>query len=256
MPAGCAWNKIQHRNDFMKPVLIIQQVWHDTPDYFADFLIAQNIPYEIRHMYRGELPPQSIEAYSGYCMLGGPMSVNDEQHFPFLRQEKALVREALALDIPMIGHCLGAQLISTALGGTVSAAPMTEIGWCQISISDDSAARQWFDGRASVDFFQWHNETFSIPNNARLIASSAHCVNQAFVIGELHIGMQFHCEVKQHKVQHWATHEKADIDAVLHLPSVQSSESIVASLPERIPLSNAQAHGIYRRWLKSVIAQT
>jgi len=238
----------------MKPVLIIQQVWHDTPDYFEDFLIAQHIPYEIRHMYKGETPPVSLSGYSGYCMLGGPMSVNDEENFPFLRQEKELVREALAQDIPMIGHCLGAQLISTALGGTVSAAPMTEIGWCQINVRDDSAARQWFAGHASVEFFQWHNETFTIPEQGRLIAGSAHCANQAFVIGELHIGMQFHCEVKQHKVQHWATQEKADIDAVLHLPSVQSSESIVASLPERIPRSNALAHGIYSRWLRSITA--
>jgi len=229
----------------MKPVLIIQQVWHDTPDYFEDFLIAHHIPYEIRHMYRGELPPESISGYSGYCMLGGPMSVNDEEHFPFLRQEKALVREALAQDIPMIGHCLGAQLISTALGGTVSAANLTEIGWCEIEVSDDPEARQWFAGRACVEFFQWHNETFSIPDKARLIAGSVHCAHQAFIIGELHIGMQFH----------WATQEKADIDAVLHLPSVQSSESIVASLPERIPKSNALAHGIYSRWLRSVTAQ-
>ena len=239
----------------MKPVLIIQQVLHDTPDYFEDFLISQNIPYEIRHMYRGELPPESIAAYSGYCMLGGPMSVNDEANFPFLRQEKALVRQALERDIPMIGHCLGGQLISTALGGTVGPAPEPEIGWCRIAVHDDSQAREWFGGHASVDFFQWHNETFSIPANARLIASSAQCVNQAFVIGDRHIGMQFHCEVNQDKVCYWATEEKADIDAVLHYPGVQSSESIIATLPERIPHSNALAHGIYTRWLRGITTQ-
>jgi len=236
----------------MKPVLIIQQVLHDTPDYFEDFLISQNISYEIRHMHRGELPPESLAGYSGYCMLGGPMSVNDEANFPFLRQEKALVREALALNIPMIGHCLGGQLISTALGGTVSSAPMQEIGWCQINVADNAEARDWFGGHASPEFFQWHNETFSIPANARLIASSAHCANQAFVIGDRHIGMQFHCEVNQEKVQYWAEQEKADIDAVLHLPSVQSSESIVATLPERIPQSHTLAQSIYRRWLSNV----
>lgn len=236
----------------MKPVLIIQQVLNDTPDYFEDFLTGQHIPFEIRHMYAGELPPKSIAGYSGYCILGGPMSVNDEDNFPFLRQEKALVREALVLGIPMIGHCLGGQLISTALGGTVSEAPMQEIGWCQLQIADDEEARVWFGGHAQVELFQWHNETFSVPASARLIASSAHCQNQAFIIGDKHIAMQFHCEVKLDKVTYWATKEKDDIDAALHLPSVQSSESIVSTLKERIPHSNALAHSIYSHWIRSL----
>lgn len=236
----------------MKPVLIIQQVQHDTPDYFEDFLIDQNIPYETRRMHAGELPPDSIADYSGYCMLGGPMSVNDEENYPFLRQEKALVREALALGVPMIGHCLGGQLISTALGGTVSNAPEPEIGWATIQVADDELAREWFGGRHQVQLFQWHNETFSIPAGATPIASSAHCPNQAFVIDGKHIGMQFHCEVKQDKVKYWATHEKAEIDAVLDHPGVQSSGAIIASLQDRIPHSNTLAHIIYSRWIRSL----
>jgi GMP synthase-like glutamine amidotransferase len=236
----------------MKPVLIIQQVKLDTPDYFVDFLTEKNIPYELRCMHEGELPPDSIADYSGYCMLGGPMSVNDEENFPFLRQEKALVREALELNIPVIGHCLGGQLMSTALGGTVTAAPMQEIGWSTIQIADDDKARSWFGGRDMVELFQWHNETFSIPYNARLIATNQHCRNQAFVIDDIHIGMQFHCEVNQDKVRHWAITEKDDIDAVLHLPSVQSSDYIVSTLAKQIPRSNALAHGIYSRWIRAL----
>ncbi|TDK67542.1 type 1 glutamine amidotransferase [Sapientia aquatica] len=236
----------------MKPVLIIQQVLFDTPDYFVDFLTEQKIPFEVRHMYAGELPPESIQDYSGYCMLGGPMSVNDEENFPFLRQEKELVRQALAADIPMIGHCLGGQLISTALGGTVQKALMYEIGWNPIHVIDAHAARDWFGGHTDFELFQWHNETFSVPEGAKLIASNPYCQNQAFTIGEKHIAMQFHCEVKDKKVRHWAIDEKSDIDAVLHLPSVQSSESLVASLKERIPTSNALAHVIYSRWIRNL----
>jgi GMP synthase-like glutamine amidotransferase len=236
----------------MKPVLIIQQVLLDTPDYFIDFLTEKKIPYEIRCMHTGELPPDSIASYSGYCMLGGPMSVNDEQNYPFLRQEKALVREAIELGIPVIGHCLGGQLMSTALGGTVTLAPRPEIGWSTIQVADESDAQTWFGGHSELEFFQWHNETFSLPYNARLIASNAHCRNQAFVIDDKHIGMQFHCEVNADKVRHWAIHEKDDIDAVLHWPSVQSSESIVATLQERIPHSNALAQCIYSRWIRSL----
>jgi len=236
----------------MKPVLIIQQVPVDTPDYFVDFLDEQKIPYEVRKMHKGDLPPASLTDYSGFCMLGGYMSVNDEHNFPFLRQEKALVREALEMGIPMIGHCLGGQLISTALGGTVTQAPTQEIGWSTIQIADDDEAKEWFGGRTQIEMFQWHNETFSIPKNGRLIASNGHCKNQAFIIDGKHIGMQFHCEVKLPKVKLWATEEKADIDALLHLPSVQSSESIVSTLSKRIPESNALAHSIYSRWIRSL----
>ena len=236
----------------MKPVLILQQVATDTADYFADFLTAQQIPFEVRHLYAGELPPKSIAGYSGYCMLGGPMSVNDEVGFPFLRQEKELVRQALAADIPMIGHCLGGQLISVALGGTVQAAATTEIGWHSITIADNEASAEWFGGNSSCQFFQWHNESFSIPAGATLIASNDNCRHQAFTIGDKHLAMQFHCEVNAYKVGYWAREEKADVDALLHLASVQSSESILASLAQRIPASNALAHSIYSRWIRNL----
>ncbi|PRC91747.1 type 1 glutamine amidotransferase [Solimicrobium silvestre] len=236
----------------MKPVLIIQQVVLDTADYFIDFLATQNIPFELRQMHAGELPPASIFGYSGYCMLGGPMSVNDEENFPYLRQQKALVREALAAGVPMIGHCLGGQLMSTALGGTVTTTALPEIGWSSIQVTDTQAAQDWFGGHSTFDMFQWHNETFSIPHGAKLIASSAHCPHQAFIIGDKHIAMQFHCEVKHSKVRHWAIEEKADIDALQHLASVQSSDSIVETLNQRIPASNAMAHIIYSRWIRSL----
>ncbi len=236
----------------MKPVLIIQQVNLDTPDYFADFLSEQGIPFEVRHMYAGDAVPTSVLAYSGCCLLGGPMSVNDESNFPFLRAEKELVRLAIAADIPVIGHCLGAQLISTALGGTVTSAPMTEIGWNPIQVNSKQHADEWFGGHVHFPIFQWHNETFSLPEGATLIASNPFCTNQAFVLGDKHIGMQFHCEVKADKVRHWAIHEKDDIEALAQLASVQSSASIVETLPERIPASNAMAHIIYSRWIRSL----
>lgn len=233
----------------MKPVLIVQQVELDTPDYFVDFLSRHAIPYDLRRMEAGQPLPESIAGYSGYCMLGGPMSVNDEINFPFLRQEKALVREAVLADIAVIGHCLGGQLMSTALGGTVQASTYTEIGWNPIRVLCQKAANDWFGGRMDFDIFQWHNETFSIPESAVQIASSHYCQNQAFVIDDKHLGMQFHCEVKPKKVAYWASEEKTDIDAVLHLPTVESSASILASLELRIAASQKIADDIYSRWI-------
>jgi GMP synthase-like glutamine amidotransferase len=233
----------------MKPVLIVQQVLLDTPDYFVDFLTEKGIPYDLRQMESGDALPDSIKAYSGYCMLGGPMSVNDEIHFPFLRTEKALAREAVANDIPVIGHCLGGQLMSVAFGGKVSAASYPEIGWNPIRILNPASASKWFGGKMQVELFQWHNESFSIPDNATQIASSHYCENQAFVINDIHLAMQFHCEVNRSKVLHWAMHEKMDIDAVLHLPTVQSSETIINTIDERIKASQQLARAIYSRWI-------
>jgi GMP synthase-like glutamine amidotransferase len=233
----------------MKPVLIVQQVLLDTPDYFLDFLIAKDIPYDLKVMESGDVLPSTIKNHSGYCMLGGPMSVNDEFNFPFLRIEKSLAREAVANDIPVIGHCLGGQLISAAFGGKVTEAIYPEIGWNPIRVLNPASASKWFGGKMNVELFQWHNETFSIPDNATQIASSHYCENQAFVINDIHLAMQFHCEVNRDKVRYWATHEKADIDAVLHLPTVQSSDAIINTIDERIKASQQLAHAIYSRWI-------
>jgi GMP synthase-like glutamine amidotransferase len=185
-------------------------------------------------------------------MLGGPMSVNDEATYPFLRQEKALALDAMGSHIPVIGHCLGGQLMSVALGGVVTAAPSPEIGWCSIQASDASAAQEWFGGRNRFKLFQWHNESFSIPERARRIATGEHCRNQAFVVNERHVAMQFHCEVERDKVAYWATEEEQDIHALLHLPSVQSRGQILGSLDAAIASSRTVAHSIYTRWIRGL----
>nr|WP_315475752.1 type 1 glutamine amidotransferase [uncultured Undibacterium sp.] len=240
----------------MKAVLVVQQVNLDTADFFIEFLNELGIAYDLRNMEAGDLLPDSIKTYAGYCMLGGPMSVNDEANFPFLRQEKELVREAIALSIPVIGHCLGGQLMSVAMGGAVKKAILPEIGWHAIqSIPENiglNTSNKWFGDQTDFTLFQWHNESFSIPPNAVKIARSLHCENQAFVINDIHLAMQFHCEVSQEKVAYWALNEKADIDALLHLPSIQSSEEIFAELPLKICESQVLARSIYGHWAKAL----
>jgi len=243
----------------MKVVLVVQQVNLDTADFFVEFLQECGIAYDLRNMEAGDVLPDSIAAYAGYCMLGGPMSVNDEDNFPFLRQEKQLIREAIGLDIPVIGHCLGGQLMSVAMGGVVQKAALPEIGWQAIQAiqeihdnPDVKIADAWFGGRKNFTLFQWHNESFSIPPNAKKIARSAHCANQAFVINGIHLAMQFHCEVGAQKVAYWAQHEKADIDILLHLPSIQSSEDILALLPQQIRASQELARTIYTHWVQAL----
>ncbi|WP_018152227.1 type 1 glutamine amidotransferase [Leeia oryzae] len=236
----------------MKPVAIVQQVHHDTPDFFADFLTEKQIPWTLFRMDQHDPLPDNLDAFSGYCMLGGPMSVNDDDTLPWLKQEMALVQEAIRKDIPVIGHCLGGQLISKALGGKVGPVPMPEIGWSQIHMPDVADAKRWLGGESTVPLFQWHGEGFSLPEGARLIAKSPYWAHQAFVIGQKHLAMQFHCEVNAAKVRHWAVEEQSEINAVQHHESVQSSDSILASLEKSIPESNRIARHIYSEWIQGL----
>jgi GMP synthase-like glutamine amidotransferase len=134
-------------------------------------------------------------------VLGGEMSANDP--LPSLRQAEDLIRQAMAAGKPVIGHCLGGQLMARALGARVGDSPAPEVGWQALDIVDSDLARAWFGQRRRATVFQWHFEAFELPPGATLLAASAACPHQAFAIGP-HLGMQFHIEVDAEKVLHWS----------------------------------------------------
>ena len=111
----------------MKPIAIFRHAKTEGPGYFATFLDQHSIPCQLIAIDQGEAVPERADAYSGLCLMGGPMSVNDP--LPWITQMCALIREADREDIPVIGHCLGGQLMSKAFGGVISASPTKEIGW-------------------------------------------------------------------------------------------------------------------------------
>ena len=124
--------------------------------------------------------------------LGGPMSVNDEASFPWLTMEKQFVRDAIQRGLPVIGTCLGAQLIANALGSRVYPNSQKEIGWFEIEATPCADDVFRFPQKATV--FHWHGETFDLPAGATRLAKSAACANQAFQVGKRAIGLQFHLE--------------------------------------------------------------
>ncbi len=232
----------------MKPVAVLQFYQHDGLGYFGDHLRARGVPYRVFKLCLAQPPPPSLEGFGGLALLGGPMSVNDD--WGALREGERLVREALGGDVPVFGHCLGGQLLSRALGGRVSAAENVEIGWSQIRAQDDALAQHWF-GRAEFPMFQWHNESFSVPDGARLIATGVHCRHQAFAIGERHIGVQFHCEIDRAKIESWLTvAESEEIQRYAHSPGVDDAELIRASTERLLPESQQTSTHIYDRWLE------
>jgi GMP synthase-like glutamine amidotransferase len=236
----------------MKPVAIFRHYKTEGPGYFATFLDRHSIPWQLIAIDQGETVPASPDPYSGIALLGGPMSVNDP--LPWIEPLCALLRAAIAKDIPVIGHCLGAQLMSKALGGHITPSPFKEIGWGSVHSENNASARRWLGdwpaangGEASV--FQWHGETFSLPAGAERLFRSPFCDNQMFALGP-HLGMQCHVEMSAEMIEEWCAAWPAEVEGLEPLPaSVQTPAQMLKATPERLPGMRLLAEQLYTVWL-------
>jgi len=189
--------------------------------------------------------PRDPRAFAGLCFMGGPMSVNDE--LPWIASALELVREAVRKDIPVIGHCLGGQLMSKAFGGAVRASAYKEIGWGEVRVADNGVAREWLGELQAFETFQWHGETFSIPPGATRILENAHCANQAFALGK-HLGLQCHVEMTGELIRVWARGGADEIRAAAASPAVQTEEQMTADVERRLERLHEVADRLYDRW--------
>ena len=140
------------------------------------------------------LPP--LDDFDLLIVMGGPMSVNDEEKYPWLRLEKQFIRDAIEAEKAVLGVCLGAQLIASAYGEAIYPNRRKEIGWFPI-YNRGPVDGSTFSFPESIEVFHWHGETFDLPEKAKLLASSEACTNQAFQIGRRAIGLQFHLETTE-----------------------------------------------------------
>lgn len=229
----------------MKPVAIFRHAESEGPGYLAEFLDDQGISWQLIRIDAGDALPASARGFSGLVFMGGPMSVNDD--LPWIPPVLALIREAVSADIPVLGHCLGGQLMAKALGGTVGHNPVKEIGWGEVAVADNAEGRAWFGDQRHFPSFHWHGETFSLPPGAVHLLASAHCRNQAFALGP-HLGFQCHVEMTASMVDAWCALGAAEIVAAAASPGVQAPEEIRRDLAVRIPALNAVARQLYLRW--------
>ena len=230
----------------MKPIAIFRHAAAEGPGYLAEFLDIQQIPWQLIAIDAGDAVPNSAEAYSGLVFMGGPMSVNDA--LPWIAPALALIREAVAGDIPVLGHCLGGQLISKALGGTVSRNPVKEIGWGEVTVADNEAARNWFGAVQNFQAFHWHGETFSLPQGATLLLSSAYCTNQAWAIGK-HLALQCHVEMTAAMIVSWCEIGADEIATASASPAVQSAAEMRRQMAEELPRLREVAARLYTHWI-------
>ncbi len=233
----------------MKPVAIFRHAPTEGPGHFATYLDRHRIPWRIVGLDVGEAVPSDPSAFSGLTFMGGPMSVNDD--IPWIAPVLKLIRDSVAADVPVLGHCLGGQLMSKALGGSVARNPIKEIGWGDVSVVDAPSAREWF-GHAAPAFrsFHWHGETFTIPPGAQRVLTNAYCENQAFVLGK-HLGMQCHVEMTPEMIDSWCSSGAGEI-ARSSSPAVQSVEAIKAESGQRLDALHAVAEGAYDRWVQGL----
>jgi GMP synthase (glutamine-hydrolysing) len=174
----------------------------------------------------GEAPPP-LDAFDLLVIMGGPMSIHEHRTHPWLPMEKDFLKTAIAARKPILGVCLGAQLLADVLGGKVFQNPVKEIGWFPVRMLDRSAPFTAFPERLTV--MHWHGDTFTIPGGARRVAESDACANQAFVHGDRVVGLQFHIELEKVGIEDLAA---ASLDEAGVAPFIQSREQLVAPPPE------------------------
>jgi GMP synthase-like glutamine amidotransferase len=231
----------------MKPALILQHLSADGPAYLASWLQRRGIPVDLRNVEAGDRYPDDLAGHSALAVLGGEMSANDP--LPSLRQAERLILDAMARGVPVIGHCLGGQLMARALGARVVESPAPEVGWQTLEVLDDPVARDWFGDSGPVPVFQWHYEAFELPPGARLLARSAACPHQAFAVGA-HLAMQFHVEVDAEKLARWSIDEGVRyLDAMrVHPGTVQPAAAMRADTARLLGCQQALADRLYTRW--------
>ena len=183
--------------------LIIKHIDVEGPGLIEHCLKQGRIPYQILNLKPCVRFP-NLEDITHLVLLGGPMNVYEEDRYPFLKEEDIFIKEAIQRGKAILGICLGAQLIAKALGAKVFKAPVKEIGWYDVSLTRIGSKDPLLsDLPKTFPVLQWHEDTFEIPNGAKLIATSSPISHQAFRYGERVYGLQFHLEVTEQMIQEW-----------------------------------------------------
>ncbi len=239
----------------MKTVAIFRFSPEDGPGYFASFLDRHSIPWQLFKIDEGDHIPADPSLFSGLVFMGGAMSVNDD--LPWIPPTLGVIRDAISRGQPCIGHCLGGQLMSKALGGIVSANMVKEIGWNPVIAENNAVAREWlgedFVQQSRHTTFQWHGETFTLPVDATRILTGDACANQAFVVGDS-LAMQCHTEMTPAMIEEWCGDWASE--NVAASASVQRPVEMQHAMDKNIVALRTLADKLYSRWIAGLVQET
>lgn len=200
----------------------------------APWLKTHNIDTGVTRFFAGD-PLPDPDAVDFLIIMGGPMGVNDQGQHPWLAPEKAFIRTIIRSGKPVLGICLGAQLMASAMGAGVYPNGEKEIGWFPVW-STGTASEDSFAFPESFEVFHWHGDTFDLPENAVHLVRSRACEHQAFQMGNRALGLQFHLETTEDSAAAMVEHCGHEL---VNAPWIQTGEEILAAAPERCPAANS-----------------
>lgn len=205
---------------------VLQHVPFEELGNIQPWLQQQQAEIHYCRLYAGDPLPNPADV-DLLIVLGGPMSVNDESHYPWLKAEKAFLAQVIAAEKPVVGICLGAQLIASCQGARIYANYAKEIGWFDITAV--AASGEVLSLPARMQVFHWHGETFELPAPAKLLASSEGCNNQIFQLGKRVIGLQCHLETIEENARSMVLH---CADELIGGSFIQDADTILSASDE------------------------
>jgi GMP synthase-like glutamine amidotransferase len=251
IPENCLCYRDSNHPKFVKncteEVLIFQHDPIVDLGFFAEVLEKQRARYRAVRLFYGETPTDDWEKIRALIILGGLMSVGQQEEYPFLRWEKRIIRAAMDEAVPILGVGLGAELIAAALGAAVNQGPVKEIGWQPIALSAHGQADPflgYLPENATV--FQWHGDGFDLPPGAVRLASSRNYKNQAFRLGKNIYGLQFHLEVTPRMIERWLDERSTDVAQVRYV----SPRKIRDDIQSYAPLLNFYANKFLSEFIR------
>lgn len=246
MQLGLEGTHLALSDNMKKPVLILQQLEYEPAALIEK--VIQNAGWETETIKTMEgLIPQALTRYSGLVIMGGHMSANDT-HLDFIAKQIQLLEWCIHYDFPVLGICLGSQLLAKAAGASVTPSPVRELGWYHLRptfyAQEDSIFGEML--ASGLKIFQWHGETFELPKQATLLATCPEVVNQVFRIKSRLYGIQFHAEMTEELIHAWIKHGGNE-SAYLGEAGVQD---LLNDIPRYLPVAREFCSNMVVSWIK------